>query len=202
VLFRSGISSILIHTDRAASNLDVTLQWRLGFDQVDPASGELLHDAPTLAYASAQEPVDFTLEIDGQSVALRASTVESLAEDGQPTWDLRIDTASGEALDSDTMQAVLRQIGVAYAPGVEQPTHASVIRWTVQVSADGQTWVGADDTQAGTVQIGMTDEPPTLIAAFHQGDHVNLHFDSPNWQGLDSLPDTGGWRADWGQPDP
>ncbi|MBQ0943041.1 hypothetical protein KAK07_06815 [Ideonella sp. 4Y16] len=200
----AGISSILIHTDRAATNLDVSLQWRLGWDSVDPATGELQHDAPTLAYASAQDPVDFTLWIDGQSVALRASSVEGVAEDGQPTWDLRIDSADGSALDSATMQAVLQQIGVSYVPGVDQPSHASVIRWTVSISADGQTWVGAAGDQAGTVQIGMTDQAPTLIAAFHQGDQVNLHFDTPNWQGLDSLPNTAsnGWRADMGQPDP
>jgi len=199
----AGISSILIHTDRPAANLDVALQWRLGFDTVDPDSGTLQHDAPTLDYARSQAPLDFSLVIDGLTVALRASTVESVGENGDPTWDLRIDTADGTPLDSATMQAVLQQIGVAYAPGVEQPPHASVIRWSVQVSADGSTWVGANDQQAGTVQIGITDEAPTLVAAFHQGDQVNLHFDSPNWQGLDSLPNTApnGWRAEMGQPD-
>ena len=145
------------------------------------------------AYGAAADPVAFTLQVNGQAVSLVATTVPGVGEDGGETWDLRIDTASGQALDSATMQAVLRQIGIGYADAAAEGAHSEVVRVAVQVSADGDTWVAAHDQQAAQVQIGLNNQPPELVAAFHQGDRVNLHFESASWNGLDNLPDAATW---------
>ncbi len=196
----AGIASIRLETDRASQNVSVALEWRLGADSRDPVTGAPLGDAPRLAYGADADPVAFTLQANGQTVSLVATTVLGVGESGDQTWDLRIDTADGHALDSATMQAVLRQIGIGYVDAAAEGAHSEVVRVAVQVSADGNTWVAANDQQAAQAQIGLNTQPPELVAAFHQGDRVNLHFESASWNGLDHLPDAAGWFSAHGQP--
>ena len=183
-------------------NEAVPLDWRLGWHERDPETGELIYTAKTVPLNGSFGPTDFSLHINDKTWDLVATS------DGNGSnFDLVIKPKDPAVeIPTDVMQEILRSIGVEYrnqentSPQKGHDVSYQVQVFAIEVGGAQEEAIYKGDAQG--LSITATDIPPQLESATYTGRIVELFFsrkDLPGWDIPEALEDWKHW--DFGHPD-
>ena len=165
---KGGISALRLSFKDLGSLQGVSLQALLGWVGNGPNQGQI--QVPVGVYSQPQQFQD-------NGVTLTATTLSHL-EDGQAWYDLVV--SAPNVLSNETMTQVLRNIRLSYASGSQPERDDATLDLKVTISADGQTWVGAQGGQSGTFRAHFDNSAPLAAVAQYKGSLLSIGFKDIN----------------------
>ena len=196
----NGIKSFIIEVDKNAQDLGaISLNWRFGWHPTNQQTGEITdRSAKLIALGESFAAQTISMNVNGTTVALKVSP-ETLTVDGSAKVGLKVETANGRLLDAQTMQEVLRNIGVEYRHTATQGAADKEITLSVKASSDGIIYAPSQEGQADTLVLNAQSILPTVSTAFYSQNLITLQF-AAGGHPADVADLTNSWESWLGAP--
>ena len=203
-----GIRALRISTTTAGDSLpsNVRLSWKLGWDNVDPSTGEPVAPlAPRIDFANpASASQTFKVWDSSSSTYKNMTATASLRSGATSSYDLTLRMADGSVASNELMTQALRNLYLGYQDGSAPAVH-NRLELSVQVSvsndANLQTWVDAVAGQAGSYKFDFGNDGPQAFAAHYNGQWIQLAFKSSDGLPANLADTSQDWHRWMGNPD-
>jgi uncharacterized delta-60 repeat protein len=173
---QNGIKSFIIEVDQNAQDLGlISLDWRFGWHPINQQGEITERTAKLIPFGESFAAQTFTMHSNGTAITLKVSP-ETITLDGTVKFGLKVETANGRLLEAQTMQDILRNIGVEYRNGTTQGAVDKKITLSVKASSDGINYAPAQEGQADTLVLEAESILPTLSTAFYSQNLISLQF--------------------------
>jgi uncharacterized delta-60 repeat protein/uncharacterized repeat protein (TIGR02059 family) len=168
----NGIKSLKIVPDLSKTDLGpISIDWRFGYHPTSNTTGEIsARTAKLIPFGESFSPQTFNMTVSGQTISLKVSPTATAP------YGLVVEANNGSVLTTETMQSILRDIGVEYRSTATQGAVDKMVTLKVSASVDGTTFSTTQAGYADQLYLDLESIQPALSVAYYNNNLISLQF--------------------------